>query len=369
MFKRIYIFFFTYMAAMYFSQTLIIFWLFKNGYNFSHLIIFYVVPYIISLASIFLFSRFKFKAKSAILLGMLLSALSVLVLIKIVSPAQFYISILFTGLNQIFFWIPLNIMYFKYSSEEKRGLNSGIMFLITPIIGISLQPIAGIIAEKLGFQTMFLIGIFMYSIPIFLLKFIPNFEWNLDIKKELGTLKFNWSTFFQGMASRINYSLIPVFTLFFMKTPSQFGNFFGYLAILAAIASVINGHISDKIKNRKHFFYLFSSLAVISFLPLAFVENSYYWGLFAGISSLCFYLANPFWLTFNLDYYKEIGVEKTMVLREVFLESGHVFSLLVVFLVFYFTGSTKTSLIAVCLIACLLPVVSYFQKVYLKQNA
>ena len=34
MFKRIYLFYSTYMAAMYFSQTLIVFWLSKNGFSF-----------------------------------------------------------------------------------------------------------------------------------------------------------------------------------------------------------------------------------------------------------------------------------------------------------------------------------------------
>jgi len=46
---------------------------------------------------------------------------------------------------------------------------------------------------------------------------------------------------------------------------------------------------------------------LLLFLPLAFINNLYYWGFFVGISSLCFYLVSPFWLTFNLDYYKPLG--------------------------------------------------------------
>ena len=109
-------------------------------------------------------------------------------------------------------------------------------------------------------------------------------------------------------------------------------------------------------------------MAVISLLPLAFVDNVYYWGIFAGISSLCMNLANPFWLTFNLDFYKEKGVDKTMALRELFLNSGYIFTLLVVFLVFYLTSSTKISLIIICSLCCLFPVLSYFQGVYKNKN-
>lgn len=352
------------MAAMYFTQTLLVFWLFENGFGYSDLIIYYAVIYAVALICTFLFSHFKFNLKSSILWGVLFSALGALVLMKIFNPAQLYLSAIFYGLNVVFFWIPYNIIHFKYSSEEKRGRNSGIYFLITPIIGITLRPIAGIVAEKFGFEIMFLIGILLYLIPIFLIRYLPDFEWDLDVKKELSIFKFNWSTFFQGVASRINWTLIPIFTLFFIKTPSQFGSFFGYLALVTAIASVINGYISDKIKNRKWFFYLFSILSVISFLPLAFIDNPYYWGIFAGINSLCFYLASPFWLTFNLDYYKDIGVGKAMILREIYLNLGYVFSLLIVFMIFYFSFSTKTSLIVISILSCFLPVVSYMQGIY-----
>ena len=352
------------MAAMYFSQTLLVFWLAKNGYSFSDLIIYSLIVYIVALIGIVFLPKIKMSAKRAMLLGIIQSALIVFVLLKIYSPVQLYLSAFFSGLNVIFFWIPCNTMFFKFSSENKRGTNSGMYFLITPIIGVTLQPLAGLVAEKFGFEVMFLIGFCSYLIPIILLKFLPDFEWNLNVKEEFSKLKFNWATFLQGATSRVNYSLIPIFSLFFLKTPRQFGNFFGYLAIIAAVASVFNGYISDKVKDRKVFFYIFTSLAVISLLPLAFVDNVYYWGIFAGISSLCMNLANPFWLTFNLDFYKEKGVDKTMALRELFLNSGYIFTLLVVFLVFYLTSSTKISLIIICSLCCLFPVLSYFQGVY-----
>ena len=109
---------------------------------------------------------------------------------------------------------------------------------------------------------------------------------------------------------------------------------------------------------------MFSILAVITFLPLVFIDNIYYWGIFAGIESLCISLAYPFWLTFNLDYYKDIGVEKTMVLREVFLNMGYVVILLIGLFIFYFTSSPKVSLIVVSITCLLLPIASYLQGVY-----
>jgi len=356
------------MGAVYFSQTLIILWLSKNGFNFSNIVVYYLISYVVAIISIFILSKIKMELKPTILLGVLLSALSVAVLIDIHSSYQLYISAILTGLNVIFFWIPYNMMYFKYSSEKKRGLNSGMYFLITPIVSIILQPFAGLVAEKFGFETVFLIGIFLYVIPIFITRFLPNFEFDLNIKKELVNTGFNWPNLFQGFILRISYSLIPLFTLFFITTPKDFGNFFGYLAILATVASLINAYFSDKMKSRKIFFYIFTIFAVISFLPLAFIDNVHGWIIFTGISSLCIYLANPFWFAFSFDYYKNINVEKTIVLREIFLDLGYVMTLLVIFIVFYFTSSTKISLIVVSLIACIFPVVSCLQGIYKDKN-
>ncbi len=357
------------MGAMLFTQTLLVFWLSKNGFGFSELILYYTCCFLFSLIAILYFPKKNINVKKAIFFGILCSALGVLVLVKIFSPVQLYLSAIFGALNILFFWVPFNTMYFKYSSEEKRGLNSGILFLINPIIGITLQPLAGIIAEKFSFETMFLIGMVMYLIPLFLVKIIPNFNLDLNIKNELHNLKFNWTTFFQGMASRVNYTLVPIYTLFFIKTPMGFGNFFGYLSLITVIAAIFNGHISDKMKNRKYFFYLFLSLTALSFLLLAFSSSPYYWGIFAGISGLCFSLTNPFWFTYNLDHYREIGVEKTIILREVFLDIGYTVSLLVVLVVYYFTFSTKISLMIISILCCFMPVVSYLQGAYQNHHA
>ena len=362
--KRIYLFFFTYMASMYFAQTLLVFWLSKKGYNFSDLVIYYLISYIVALLGIILFPKIKMQAKHSMFWGIIFSAMMVFTLIKIFSSSQLILSAMFSGLNIIFFWIPYNIMHFKFSHEDRRGFHSGMYFLITPIIGITLQPLAGVVAEKFGFETLFSIGVALYLIPIILLTLVPNFEFAIDIRNELLTHKFNWSTFFQGVALRINWSFIPIFTLLYVVTPSAFGNFFGFLALISGIASVINGFISDKIKKRKVFFYVFSSFLVLSFLFLPFASDSLTWYIFAGISSLGIYLANPFWLAFNIDYYKDLGIEKTMILREVFLNSGYVAVLFLGLIVFYFTSSPKVALAVVSFVALLLPVVSYFQGVY-----
>jgi hypothetical protein len=57
------------MVAMYFAQTLLTFWLFKNGFGFSDLIIYYLIIYIVALIYIFSFSNFKLNLKKSIFIN------------------------------------------------------------------------------------------------------------------------------------------------------------------------------------------------------------------------------------------------------------------------------------------------------------
>jgi hypothetical protein len=75
-------------------------------------------------------------------------------------------------------------------------------------------------------------------------------------------------------------------------------------------------------------------------------------------------LASPFWLVYNIDYYKDISTEKVMVLREVYLHIGYIGGLLIAFTVFILSGSIQMAIGGVAGISLLLPLVAYITKVY-----
>jgi len=119
MFKRIFIFLLPICQRCIFSQTLLVFWLFKNGFGLPIWFCIIFLSFLIALVGIFILPRNKISAKKALFWGVLFSAFSVLVLIKIYGSYQLYISAILSGLNVIFFWIPYNIMHFKFSREIK----------------------------------------------------------------------------------------------------------------------------------------------------------------------------------------------------------------------------------------------------------
>ena len=92
------------------------------------------------------------------------------------------------------------------------------------------------------------------------------------------------------------------------------------------------------------------------------VESFVY--LLVGIGTFTLTLANPFWLTFNIDHYQDLGLEKTMAIREAYLNLGYIAALALGFFVYLFTDSVKYGLVLVSAVCLLLPLASYWQGVY-----
>jgi len=369
MFKRIYFFFITYLIAMTLSQSFLVLWYVKNGVGFEHLVGSFVAGSVVALAILFFFTG-EMRAKKAIFIGTLASMLSVISVIWFYHVWQLYLSSLIAGFNIVLFWSTYNTMHFKFRLSDQKGFSSGMLFLLSPILSIFLLPFAGFLAERFGFRNLFIVGALSYLIPLFVsIRYLPDFQLNFNIRQELAKTGFDYGTFFQGVGMRINYSLIPVYTLFFINTPFCFGSFFAYLSVMTVVASLINSHISDRIKNRRVFLYVFSILSAISFTMLAFAQNTETWQLYAAISNLCFYLAVPFWLVATLDHYESNGVgEKKMMLREFFLNLGYIFALGCVVVIYKFTSNPSLGLGFVSILTLFLPLSVYLQRTYRKNN-
>ncbi len=364
MFKRIYFFFLTYIVSITYAQALTALWFYKNGASFATLILFFFITYTVSLALMYLLQNVTIRSRTALYIGVLTSALGVIVVVPFFGVWQIYLAGFLFGLNIPLLWITYNIMYFKWSDEKDHGVKSGAYFLLFPAAGIVFGPLAGFVAERYGFPIFYVSGFLIYILPLFLIRYLPHFEFSFDVRKELSSIKFDWVTTLTGVAGRIYFDLIPIFTLFFIDTPSSLGKFIGYLALMTAIASLVNGYISDKMKNRKLFFYVTSTLAVGSFIPLLFVHTAVGWGFWAGIATLAATLASPFWMVYNIDVRKSLGIEKAMVLREIFRHVGYIIALGLAFIIIQITGDFRIGMAVVIVIALTLPIAAYLQGVY-----
>src|SRR3989338_3777225 len=205
----------------------------------------------------------------------------------------------------------------------------------------------------------------LYMVPVLFVFYLPIFDFKFETREAISKTEYPILIIFQGYIFMLTFNVVPIFTLLFISTPFKLGSFFGYLAIFAALAALLNSKISDKLKKRASFFYIFTSLNALSYIPLVFSKSLVSWQTFSGINNLTYGLTNPFNLTLTLDHARQDVVE-TMLGREIYLAFGKISVLLLALIVFFLTSSLGSALIWVSLVPILYPVVAYYQKVYLK---
>ncbi len=367
MFKRIYFFYLTYLIAMVYSQTLLMLWFFQNGVSYVGMLFYFLLIYLPVLPLSFLLKGRKFSSRGALLVGVAASAGAVLMSNFITGHTYliFFISLIFT-LNTLFFWVIYSTMHFKYSHNKEHGFKSGAYYLLVPVLGVFLAPLAGLIAERFGYHFLFYSSMLLYAIPFCLVFFLPSFDFEFKAREALYNTKHSLLITFQGSIFMLVTNIIPIFTLFFITTPLKLGSFFGYLAVFAAFASLFNAKMSDRIKKRASFFYIFTGLNSLSFIPLVFSNSLAGWQIFSGINSFTYGLANPFSLAMILDH-NDHNIENAMLARQIYSSLGAIFIIVLLLCVYYLTSSWESALICSALVPLLYPVIAYFQKLYIKK--
>lgn len=351
--------------AMVYSQTLLMLWFLSNGILYIEMLFYFLATYLFALFFYLILQEIKFSSRSALFGGVASSAAGVLVA-NFIPGHTYYIFLIafFFALNLVFFWTIYNALYFKYSEKEEHGFKSGAYYLLFPVLGALFSPLSGMAVEKFGYHFLFLSAMLLYAIPMIFAFYLPKFKFEFKtfqaFSKERSIL-----VAFQGYIFMLTSNIIPIFTLFFITTPLKLGNFFGYLAIFAALAALFNSKMSDKLKKRGSFFYIFTILNAFSFLPLVFSKSFTNWQLFAGINNLTYNLTSPFNMTLTLDHAKNDMVT-TMLGRQIYFHLGSIAMIVFALIIFYFTASLWSALICSSLVPLLYPVVAYYQRVYLK---
>jgi len=364
MLKRVYLFFLTYLGAMLYGQSLLLLWFLKNEISFVGILLYFLAMYLFALFFFFILQGRTFSSRFALSFGVATSALGVLVANFLSHPFQIYIISFVFALNIVFFWTYYNILHFR-ASEEGHGVKSGAYYFMIIALGVVLSPLAGLVADKFGYHFLFLSSAALYIIPFILSFYMPRFDFHFATREVAKKIEHPVLVAFQGYIFMLTYNAVPIFTLFFITTPLRFGNFLGYLAIFGALAALFNAKVSDRLKKRTSFFYFFTSLNALSYLPLFLSRSFGGWQMFSALNSFTFGLNRPFDMAMTMDHAKfEIG--ETMLGREIYLNVGRVSMVLLLLVIYYLTSSFWTALLVSAVVPLLYPLVAYQQKVYLK---
>ena len=89
----------------------------------------------------------KISARLSWRLSFIASFLTILLIMRIVSPAQFYLASVVSGLYIPLFHIAYNIAHYRLTPAHRTGYSSAIMFSIFPVVGLVAPLAAGWLAE------------------------------------------------------------------------------------------------------------------------------------------------------------------------------------------------------------------------------
>jgi len=327
-------FYITYLGATTFLKAVVPPYVFSHGIGFQVMIIGLLVAFGTQILIFLLSHGRSLTAKISWVIAILATFLSVVFIVNIHSSSAYYLSAFFNGINLFFFWVFYNIAHFENTPKGKTGISSGIMFGVSSLIGVVVPIASGFLAE-VNIWIVWAVATLALLFTVFLIKFQNNFTMYFDIKKSFQEIKATRVLIIlSGVWDSLVMGLIPIYTLFFIKTPLGYASFLSYLSIVSVVATLIIGRWSDRLNKRVIFLYPITLILSVTTFAFTLVNgNIIFWAILSGVIA---FLLPTFW---NLS--TAIIVDNTSDLRlafpgrELALAVGRVIGFLVIFVDFY----------------------------------
>lgn len=275
----------------------------------------------------------RFFIHRSLALGYLSHALMYASIAFLPTVAGFGFYALFWATSIIFFWQPLNFIFYQSSGKKTNATDSSLYFLISGVVSIFVPLLAGYVYAQTGYLLIFGVVCILYVVAsLFALCKGPKTEIHSVFRNDvMAYARLKTLTCLEGALHFFLAVVIPSYTLLFFSGVSEFGAFTSYSGLVAFIIAVFVAYRSDKSEQRLRHFWLFFVAMALSSLAMIFTKTKLTWVLVVGVFSIFYHLSNPLRLAISMDL-KEVNIGFWRV-REFFLSLGRfVFMALVVVL-------------------------------------
>ena len=259
-------------------------------------------------------------------------------------------------LFRLLYWIPYHTDFAKFTDRRARGKEIALLVSVTTLVSIFLPFIAGLIISKFNFSILFLISIIIASIsifPILLLRPIQEkysysyFQTFKELFKKKNRKLF-WAYSGDGAETMVGAIIWPIFIFQLLK-----GNYLsvGIVTSLIVFASIalrlIIGSMTDKMSKRR-LIKVGSVLYFVGWIGKIFVQTTFQIFVVSSYHSFAAIIRRTPFTTLMYEQAADRGhyVDEYTVLREVALNIGRVFMLILLFILFYFVGLTFAFILA-----------------------
>lgn len=273
--------------------------------------------------------------------------LGILSIVKVNFIWQYFLFCLLIGSNTALYFVPYNIAHFQLTPKARTSFSAGVMFAVGPVISF-VAPLASGWLAQVNYIYIWSLSFLFFIASLLLVKFQTPIQIKIDIK---GGYKYLRPTrlivFLEGIWEILVFSLIPIFTLYFITTPLVYGGYLSYLALVGILANLFLGKLSDHHQNRLVFLIPTTVILAVTtiFFP-AGIKSLPLWLIITGIIQFF----SPLFWNFSTAWFVDLQPdhERSMPIRELILNVGRALGLLLAWinfqfqspptLIFYFLG-------------------------------
>lgn len=307
--------------------------LFEQSFALWQLIMLFATYCAIAVISISIVN--KYDIRKFMITGLIVYGLSILSLLLNKNIALYFYVILM-GIAMIFFWIPLNYIFFKSSKKNTNASDSSWYLILPGVLGMILPPIAALMIKNIGYSWLFISVFILYLISAYLVRNLipdekiiaPTIEC-IQRYKGLKTI-----TLFEGSLHFLSFGVLPIYSLFFLKTENELGLFLSYLGLVGLIIAIILAKRSDESLERKNYIYFLGVPMIISVALMAFSSTKTQWIIIMGFYTIFYNISFPLRTAIVIDHKKaDLALWKA---REILLNVGRVITLSISAVLFYY---------------------------------
>ncbi len=231
--------------------------------------------------------------------------------------------------------MPYNNLNYQISDTHRTGLSSDILFSVHPIISLFAPLLAGFLAHQ-SYSWIWVLSAIFYFLTFNLTKYQKSFNINYQIKSSFKAIKsIRVFLFLQGVWEALVFGIIPIFSLFFIKSPLNYGTYMAYLALMGVLANLSLGRLTDKLQKRTIFLYPLTIILGITTLLFPLTLKSIFWWIV--ITGVIQFFLPLFWnvsTAMAIDSYANI--KQVIPIRELLMALGRILGLFLTFINFQF---------------------------------
>jgi hypothetical protein len=334
----------------------------RLGFSTAQIAVFYVVHYSVILLAIMLLRASN--PYTLIRISLLLAGAGFLAISGLKGAPFFYMIAILLGFMSPLFWVPFNTLYFRCSGRDSRAQLSGFSFIVFPLLNTIVPLLAGAAVDQLGFRVLYAASAFLALAALAYAHHIrERGRMDFGVGKKVEKAKgIRTLVYLEGLWQGIAWTCIPLVTLGYIQTGTDYGSFLSYLGLAGAAAVLLLCRVSDRLGNRTAFITPFITLAAFSTIAACFAFDFGLWVAVNGLISFFIAMTSPFTISLVLDKVADVG--GAMVARELFLNAGRLTGAFVLALSLFYTGNLRLPLAIAGLALVLYPLILYRKRLY-----